>query len=358
MNYMHAVRITVIALVAVGVAGCQYIPTLDDVLPDRRTEYRQSRTMPDLEIPPDLTAERVGSGLGIPGEEEMTTLSAFEYQQRRMGTGAAAYSGPDEQWVSVQGSRYDVWPQLREFWQARDFTLDLDDAELGVLETDWSAPRSTAEGEVRDKYKVFAEPGEDDGTTLLFITHVMQRQTQLADGEVQWVDADGSADMERSTAADLGQFLGGAAPTVAAAGTTGATTVDREPRRPAIPRPEIVNNEAGQVYLSLPNEYSQAWQLTERALIRSGMNIRSQDAESGEYFVLYSPPEGEQQGGWFSRLAFWRGGDRERAYRVSLTDAGERTELALLDEQGEWQSDDEARAILGMIQRQYEQLGS
>jgi outer membrane protein assembly factor BamC len=356
MSNIRPFRLMIIALVSLGVAGCQYLPTLDDVLPDRRTEYRQSRAMADLEIPPDLTAEGVGSGMRIPGEEEFTTLSAFEQQQRR-STGAAAYTGPDEQWVSVRGSRYDVWPKLREFWQERGLSLDLDDAELGVMETDWSTPRGTAEGEVRDKFKVFAEPGDEEGTTLLFITHVQQRQSQLDNGELQWVDAGSSDESERQVAADMGEFLGGVAPGVAAVAAR-TSTAAAGPRRPAIPRAEIVNNEDGQVYLSLPNEYSQAWQMTEQALIRSGMNIRSKDAEQGEYLVLYTPPESEQDQGWFSRLAFWRGEEKERAYRVSLTDAGDRTDLTLLDEQGVWQSNDEARTILGMIQRQYEQLGS
>lgn len=353
MNDMRVFRSIMITLVAAGVASCQYIPTLDDVLPDRRTEYRQSRALPDLEIPPDLMSDRVGSGMNIPGEEEMTTLSAFEYQQRRARTGAAAYVAPDEQWVTVQGSRYDVWPKLREFWQENGYSLDLDDAELGVLETDWSAPRTTGDGEVRDKFKVFAEAGDEPDTTLLFITHVQQRQSQLAGGDSQWTDADGSVETERRTAAELGEFFGAAAPQVAAADSGTAT-----PRRTGIPRAEIVNNEDGQVYLSLPNEYSRAWQLTEQALIRSGLNIRRVDADQGEYVVLYTVPETDQ-GGWFSRMAFWRGdGDKERAYRVSLTDAGERTELALLDEDGAWQSHDEARTILTMIQRQYEQLAA
>lgn len=354
MNDMRVFRSIMIALVVAGVASCQYIPTLDEVLPDRRTEYRQSRALPDLEIPPDLMSDRVGSGMNIPGEEEMTTLSAFEYQQRRM-TGTAAYVAPDEQWVTVQGSRYDAWPKLREFWQERGFTLDLDDAELGVLETDWSEPRRTDDGEVRDKFKVFAEPGDEPDTTMLFVTHVQQRQSQLADGDSQWADADGSVETERRTAGELGEFFGAAAPQVAATGDSGDRTA---PSRVGIPRAEIVNNEDGQVYLSLPNEYSHAWQLTEQALIRSGLSIRQVDADRGEYLVLYTVPETDE-GGWFSRLAFWRGdGDRERAYRVSLSEAGERTELTLLDEGGTWQSHDEARTILTMIQRQYEQLAA
>jgi outer membrane protein assembly factor BamC len=356
MNLRRLFRLMILALVMLGVAGCEYMPTLDDVLPDRRTEYRQSRAMAELEIPPDLTAAGVGEGMRIPGEEEFTTLSAFEQQQRRSGGGAVAYAAPDEQWVTVQGSRYDVWPDLRDFWQERGLSLDLDDAELGVMETDWSAPRSTAEGDVRDKFKVFAESGDAEGTTLLFITHVQQRQSQLGDGEMQWVDGDGSVETERQIAADMSEFLGGAAPSVATA-ATGSTSA-AAPRRPAIPRAEIINNEDGQVYLSLPNSYAQAWERTEQALIRSGMNIRRKDAEQGEYLVLFTPPETEQDGGWFSWMAFWRSEEKERAYRVSLTDAEERTELTILDEEGVWQSSDEARTILAMIQRQYEQLGS
>src|SRR3972149_7408800 len=84
--------------------ACEYMPKLDEVIPDRRTEYKKSEAMPDLEVPPDLTVNAETDPLLIPNEEA-TTLSQFE-NQKKMRHGAAG--GPagaqgDAQWHLGEG---------------------------------------------------------------------------------------------------------------------------------------------------------------------------------------------------------------------------------------------------------------
>lgn len=338
-------------LILALLAGCGFLPSLDEVLPDQRTAYKGARDMPPLEVPPDLSADSISDTMAIPGEGEANTLSAYERQQQA-GDGAQLGGAlANEQTLRVRGDRLEIWPQLQNFWRELGYEMELDDAELGVLETAWSQPRETGTGEVRERFKVFAEPGNEAQTTLLFIS---QDRQQRDGGAQEWRDAGSDADRRQQVASELSEFLGGSDAQVAATSPTAATdsagTAAR--RSSSLPRAEIINNDQGQVYMSLPDSYDSAWQMTENAMARAGMQIRSADADSGEYVVAFMPDDGGDKG-WFESLKFWSS-DEPAVYRVNLTPADDnRTELVLRDDSGEWLSGDAARDVLNRIQRQY-----
>ena len=121
--------------------GCESLPSFDDVLPDKRTTYKKSRDLPELEVPPDLTVTKGEYSSEIPSDKnESTSLNEFEKQRQMMKAddmilGTGDFDG--EKWVALSGSAGDVWPKLQEFWKNNNYTVYLDDVELGVLETDW-----------------------------------------------------------------------------------------------------------------------------------------------------------------------------------------------------------------------------
>lgn len=332
--------------------GCNYMPRLDEVLPDKRTEYQSSRDLPALEVPPDLTSDTINESMAIPGEEGPNTLSAYEQQQRNAALSVDSSGAlPNEQTLVVRGDRYAVWPELGRFFKEQGHTLELDDAELGVLETAWSEPQNTDAGEVRERFDVFAEPGQKEGTTQLFISHQQQRRTGP---DEPWNDAGSNTETQQRLVAEMGAFFGGPmadAATVAEVGGTGSAPAPQGTGS-RVPRAEIVNTEAGDVYLSLPNAYDQAWGRTETALTQAGMQIRSADPEAGEYLIAYSSPGNEENKSWFDKLKFWSD-DEPPVYRIRLSGTGDRTEVAVRDEKGNGVDDDKARPILGELQRQY-----
>src|SRR3990172_7039649 len=79
----------VIILISI-LAGCSYIPKLDEVLPDKRTEYKKSESLPGLEVPPDLTTARGEGAMGIPGE---APLSEYKRQEAGLDTPQGAVAG-------------------------------------------------------------------------------------------------------------------------------------------------------------------------------------------------------------------------------------------------------------------------
>jgi len=67
-------KLIVITLLMIGlVTGCS---TFNRVFPDRSKDYQQAETLPDLEIPPDLTGGASSESMTIPGEKsEIGSLS-------------------------------------------------------------------------------------------------------------------------------------------------------------------------------------------------------------------------------------------------------------------------------------------
>ncbi|MBM2829731.1 MAG: nlpB [Gammaproteobacteria bacterium] len=112
------------------------------------------------------------------------------------------------------------------------------------------------------------------------------------------------------------------------------------------------------VYLSLPEEFTQAWSLTEDALLKAGFFIENQDRSKGLYHVLFYENT-EEKKGLLSKLKFWKDDESEgREFQINLTGVGDKTELVVLDEKGEWAASQDATKILTLLQAQYNSIAA
>lgn len=321
---------------------------MDEVVTDRRKEYRKSESLPDLEIPPDLTLEADVDPLLIPNEEAATYT---EYQRRRSLHATGAEGGAeiaaldDEQVVVLSGSTLDIWPRLRQFWTETSYELDLDDAELGVMETHWLETGNDGVSSSRDRISIIAEPGSQPDTTMLFISSVRQERLITADSEGSWNDAEKDVAFEREVAALIKQYFTGGGIVSTSAGS----------RSPAGGRAEIRNLSDDRMMLAMPDEYSMAWRLTGKALNQAGFVIQGEDEANGTYDILYFDQPKEE--GMLSKLKFWGDDGSEGVpYQLSLTRSGGQTELMVLDENGDLAGPDEASHILAVLQSYYNSL--
>jgi len=223
---MNMIRL-IFLLVAVSLtSACSYVSKLDRVVPDRRTDYEKAEPMPDLEIPPDLTVEASNNSMTIPGEG----ASLSQYQRSRSSRtvpGAPVEAGKsagsdlmNEQWVVVSGTARDIWPRLALFFKDKGYSLDLNDADLGVLETKWSEPRDKNGVSMRDMYRIISEAGEDPGVTVLYITCESQVGTGTGD-QAQWQEKKENVEAEKLLAGELNILLNGT-PSSSASASTGA----------------------------------------------------------------------------------------------------------------------------------------
>ena len=351
-------RLITVLMITSLVGACSYIPSLDKVLPDNRTKYQKSEPLPDLEVPPDLTAGATTDAMTIPGEEG-ASLSAYQRQRSGGGGTGSGAAGADavssggaagEQWVSVPGSRADLWPRLEEFFRGQGYELEISDMELGVMETAWSEAYSEAGASWRDRFKLFTEPGADPSVTVLFIAN--ERQKQAGEGEsADWVEAGSSSEAERLLAGDLSRHFNGSRSDRAAAGDASASRMAE--RKLA----ELQDAGDNRLMLALPEEFTRAWRNTGTALERAGFAIQNQNQNEGLYYITYFDNTGKDEGGWLSKLAFWKDDESEGVpYVLSLTGVGDKTELIVLNEKGDWDAGEDAGRILRIIRNEYNRL--
>jgi len=345
----------IIVLTLFALAGCSVLPSLDDVLPDKRTEYKKSDSLPDLEVPPDLTSQSINDSMAIPNEQ--VTLSQT---QRQRAAEAPVSAAPDEQWVSVRQPRADMWPRLRAYFEKKGYAIDVDDAELGVLETGWGSPIAAEGGVQRLKFRIFSEPGATPEVTVLFISSQRQSQALGAENAGQWVDLEADLGADKLVAGELNQLFNAgstaAAPGMAAPAAPAATgsTAETPAPVPGKPVPELRDAGEGRILLAIPDEYSQAWPRTDRALQRGGFFVEAKDEAKGLYQISYFKATEEQKKGWLSKMKFWEDDEAKgQVFQISLTGVGRKTEMIVMNEEGEWDSGEEARRILTIIQSNY-----
>ena len=203
-----ATRVVFVTLVLI-LSGCGRLSSmLDEVVPDQRKDYTKARTLPDLSIPPGLTTGAIRDKMSIPEESPEGERSYSDFQDRasqREGGNLASPSSAesrrvtqgivvtevstldDQHIIVVESGRYDLWEKIKYFWSNEGFGFQLDDPELGVLETEWIEDRN---GLTRNRYKIFAENGKDEGTTIVMVTHspahadYAKRTINLFDGHV------------------------------------------------------------------------------------------------------------------------------------------------------------------------------
>ena len=360
------------------------IPSLDDVLSDERTAYEKSQSLPPLDVPPDLATAEQSDAMTIPGEGKSATFKDYQNQARGTRTApaqettspgidvitptaptpAVAATAPQDAngdyFVAVRGDKAEIWGRLRSFLIGKGYQLDLDDVELGYLETQWSAPQIENSLTYRYKFKLYSEPGAEAGVTLLYLDNASQEQVIQSNGNTIWVDRGRLSTAERLLAGEMNAYFNGQQQQAVLsqpvdsriASSTGQVLT--APVKKSIA--EIQDVGEGKLLLAIPEEYTLAWRHTEQALQSAGLVINSKDQDQGLYRVTYMSA-GKEQDGWTSKLKklkFW-GRDKQQgvAYQVALTGVGDKTELVLLNADGEWADNKAAEAILILIQRQY-----
>lgn len=189
----------------------------------KRIDYESARTLPALEIPPDLSSLPPDTQTSTTaGSSSAATYSKFEQEQQRQATGTEGgkvlpeyekiklVRAGAQRWLVIDSAAESLWPQVLDFLDKMGLSIAKQQPDLGVVETNWAENRAnvtsgvqrffakiTGQGQgtgLRDKYRVRLERGQQPDTTEVYLTHR---------GMVQVVD-------ESASGADLtGRELGG-----------------------------------------------------------------------------------------------------------------------------------------------------
>jgi len=381
---LNGSKLLLLSLLLTLLAACNTLPNVEEMLPDRKVEYKKSKqAVKNLEVPPDLTSNSISDSLVIPGAMGSGSASFSDFANRETPVAGVSNQGSvipkledirvqrdgDQRWLVIKGSPDNIWSRVVDFWQENGILMVEQDPSIGVMVTDWVENRADIKSDIitdtvrkfvdglytastRDQYRVRIEHGGDEGMVELFLTHRgMQEELVTSTGgdseRAVWIpratDHGLEAEMLRRLMVHMGVADKKASRSLASKGASASSR-------------SKLNRGRDQVSLAVNEELPRAWRLTGVALDRVGFAVEDRNRSEGVYFVRYNDPMKENEDpGILSKLAFWqeeKNIDKESRYQVKLTPDGSLTQITILNEASTRDNSPTAVRILTLLHEQ------
>ena len=333
------------------------------VLDNDRIDYKSATKGATLDVPPDLTQLSRDSRYQVPGGP--VTASSYQIGQSAPTMPTAANTVGDvrieragnQRWLVVNRSADQLWGPIRDFWQESGFLLSLDQANLGIMETDWAENRakipqdfirnslgrlldsaySTAE---RDRFRTRLERTANG--TEIYISHrgMQEVYANTRQDQTVWQPRASDPELEAEFLRRLMVKLG--VPQEQSKAVTAAGAAKPTSRVAAINNSPVVQMDEG---------FDRAWRRVGLALDRTGFTVEDRDRSQGTYFVRYVPPNPDRkEPGFFGRL-FSRSTPTEAPlkFRIAVKSQGESTTVSVLNGEGAPETSENAQRIVQVI---------
>ncbi len=334
------------------------------VLEGDKIDYKSATQGPSLEVPPDLTQLSRDPRYQVPGGP--VTASGFQVGQAAPTLPTAASTLGDvrieragnQRWLVVNRPAEQLWQPVREFWQENGFLLTQDQANLGIMETDWAENRaklpqdfirntlgklidsvySTSE---RDRFRTRLERAAGGGTEI-YISHrgMVEVYNNRERDQTVWQPRPTDPELETEFLRRLMVKLGVPPEQSKALVATGA------------PKPIARVASAGNTpVVQIDEGFDRAWRRVGLTLDRTGFTVEDRDRNAGTYFVRYVEPNPDRKDkGFFGRL--FTGGEKPAAplkYRITVKSEGASTTVSVLNASGTPETSANAQRIVQVI---------
>lgn len=331
-----------------------------------KVDYKgAAKKPPQLVVPPDLSQLPRDTRYTTPG----ATVTASGYQAAGQITPTALVSlssigdvrierAGTQRWLVVDRPADKLWEPIKDFWQENGFLLSMDQASLGIMETDWAENRAKlpqdfirgtfgkvfdalySTGE-RDKFRTRLERNAAGGTEI-YISHRGLVEVFSDQQKVQtiWqpraVDPELEAEFLRRLMVKLGLPLEQSSALVAAA----------QPKLSS----RLVNVD-GQTVVQIDEGFDRAWRRVGLSLDRTGFTVEDRDRSQGTYFVRYVDPDIDKtEPGFFSKLFGSKAKvSTPQKFRITVRGQGESSKVSVLSASGEPETSDNAQRILKVL---------
>ena len=349
---------------------------------DSKVDYKSAGTLPNLEVPPDLTAPARDTRFVVPETgKSSATFSGYQAERKEQTRAGNTAVLPQvermhieragaERWLVVQDQIPEkLWPLVKDFWQENGFLIKTEAPEAGVMETDWAENRanipeggirsllgkfadqvySTAE---RDKFRTRLDRTPDGKGTEIYISHrgmkevyTTPRDVAGTTGQTMWQPRESDPGLEAEFLRRVMVRLGAQeekAKQLAAGG--GA---------PLQSRAELKKGGDGNELLKVYEPFDRAWRRVGLALDRVGFTVEDRDRQKGIYFVRYADPDTEKD--TRGVLTRWFSSDskvKAEQYRVQISQSGTASQVNVLNKDGAADSSKTAQRILTLLLEQ------
>ena len=321
------------------------------VLQNDKIDYKSAAVKaPTLEVPPDMTQLSKDNRYNVPG----TAVTASSYQLGQtvvQTTPTAATSLGDvrveregsQRWLVVKRPADKLWEPVKEFWEENGFLLAMDQANLGIMETDWAENRAkipqdfirSTLGKVfdslystgeRDKFRTRLERNAD-GSTDIFISHrgMVEVYDSKEKDHTVWqprpADPELEAEFLRRLMVKLGVTQEQSKALIAAGVTKDTSTVATA---------------GGQSVVQLADGFDRAWRRVGLSLDRTNFTVEDRDRSKGLYFVRYVAPDADKtEPGFLTKLFSKSKPDAKPLnFRVSVVSQGNASTVSVQNADG------------------------
>jgi len=332
-------------------AGCSSL----DMDTGDKVNYRSTATKSKpLEVPPDLTQLARDSRYQAQGGVVSASTAGAAPVAAVAGAPTVALNAQgamrierqgQQRWLVVDETPEKLWPQLRAFWEQRGFTIAVEDAKAGVLETTWAENRAKLPVDAvrntigrllgnlydtgeRDQFRMRVERTATGSE--IYIAHRGAEEVYINERKenTTWRGRPSDPQLEAEMLARLMLSLG----------------AKEEPGRPLVASvsaatepPARARAVAGSAALEVDEPFDRAWRRVGLALDRGGFTVEDRDRNLGVYYVRYVDPKsvGKEEPGFWARLM----GDGSNPlaavrYRIAVKGNGDKSVVAVLTSAG------------------------
>lgn len=363
-----ALRLSALALACMSLAACS---GLGELVSGDKVDYKSSgsKKAPALDVPPDLTQLSRDTRFAVPAGP--VTATGFQANQATapsasVVTAAAGIAdvrverAGNQRWLVVKRPPEKLWEPVRDFWQESGFLLSIEDAKLGIMETDFAENRAKLPQDIirrtlgkvldglystgeRDKFRTRLERSAD-GSTEIYISHRGMVETVVSSagsgstGSTIWQPRPADPELEAEFLRRLMVHLGMTQEQARAAAPSATPPVAR------------VLTQGEQSVVQMDEGFDRAWRRVGLSLDRTGFTVEDRDRAQGLYFVRYvNPATDAKDKGLFARWFSGSAAPAPERYRIAVRSEGNRSTVSVLNAEGRPEASVNARRIVQLI---------
>ncbi|GAB3367212.1 MULTISPECIES: outer membrane protein assembly factor BamC [Giesbergeria] len=349
-----------------GLLGLTIALSACSALESDKINYKSATKAATLEVPPDLQQLSRDTRYATPGG--VVSANALQANQTALPVGSTTAinnlgdvrieRAGNQRWLVVNRPAEQLWDPVREFWLENGFVLVLDQAKVGIMETDWAENRAkipqdfirSTLGKVldavystgeRDKFRIRLERNASGGTEI-YVSHrgMIEVYTSSSKDATRWQPRPTDPELETEFLRRMMVKLG------ASKEQAQAVTAATVPPTPAA-RIETANNT---LVLQLNEGFDRAWRRVGLALDRTGFTVEDRDRSQGVYFVRYVPANAnKQEPGFFSKLFNSTPTITPEKYRIVVRSEGDASAISVLNASGAADTSTSAASIVRVL---------
>ena len=349
-----------------GLLGLTIALSACSVLEGEKIDYKSASKGSSLEVPPDLKQLSRDTRYAVPGG--VVSANALQAGQAAQPTGTqAAPAGlgdvriernGNQRWLVVNRPADKLWEPVREFWLENGFTLATDQANIGIMETDWAENRAkipqdfirSTLGKVldslystgeRDKFRTRMERNAEGGTEI-YVSHrgMIEVFNSSSKDSTVWQPRPADPELETEFLRRMMVKLGVAENEAKALSASAPVATSA--------KVATVNNVP---VVQFNDNFDRAWRRVGLSLDRTGFTVEDRNRSEGTYFVRYVAPNADKkEPGFFGKL--FSGSSAATPplkYRIVVRSQGESTTVSVLNEAGAPDTSANAERIVRVI---------